>query len=212
MEDYTREVSGDSRNLMIDIYSDGTTLSSSGTQSANNMRVRFANLKGRTDVWQEVGIVPTPKFDNIEKRPSDDAVKKEKVQLWHNFTFLVLREALLRSHAGTTVDGVKVFPRLSMNVADQVQERPTCGLKGHDSFCDCTHCTMPSRLKKRKRAFQAPQDESRTESEQQSAPSFLSNNESETSFVNLRAQPHVKISGQPRLLPRPIRDEMSTKL
>ena len=178
MEDYHKTVSSDSKILMIDLYSDGTTLSSSGTQSANNMRVRFANLKGRTDVWHEVGIVPTPKFDNLGKRPSNDAVKREKVQLWHRFTFLVLKEALLKSHVVTILDGVTVFPRLGMNVTDQVQERPTCGLKGHDSFCDCTHCIMSSRLKKRKLASDSQQKQLQKEGDQQSATSFLSRDES----------------------------------
>lgn len=44
---------------LIDLYSDGTALSSSGTQSANNMHVRFPNIMGHSETWYEVRIVPT---------------------------------------------------------------------------------------------------------------------------------------------------------
>lgn len=43
----------------IDLYSDGTTLAKSGSQSANTVRVRFVNVEGIENEWHDVGIAPT---------------------------------------------------------------------------------------------------------------------------------------------------------
>ncbi|KAI0560730.1 hypothetical protein FGB62_102g013 [Gracilaria domingensis] len=132
--------------VLVDLYSDSTTLSSSGTQSATNVRVRFSNIEGASADWHEVGIVPV--IDTSSLTISVAKIRKEKHELWHRFMFLLLEDITRASHVGIDIEGKKVYPRLGIQVADQVQERPSCGLKGHDSFFDCSHCLMPSRLKK----------------------------------------------------------------
>ena len=142
MGDYACDVGEKGRVVLADVYSDGTTLSNSGTQSANNMRVRFSNIRGITSQWFEVGIVPTLNLDDL--KVSDAAARREKNELWQRFTFMAFKTCIEKSHVGVVVGGIKLFPKLGAIVTDQVQERPTCGLKGHDCFFDCTHCFSPS--------------------------------------------------------------------
>lgn len=75
--------------VCIDRYSDGTILSSSGYQSANNLRIRFSNLENETNNWYDVGIVPV--VDTCRERKSDDALESEKVMPLQRFTYLVLK-------------------------------------------------------------------------------------------------------------------------
>ena len=146
MGDYACDVGEKGRVVLVDVYSDGTTLSNSGTQSVNNMRVRFSNIRGITSQWFEVGIVPTLNLDDL--KVSGAAARREKNELWQRFTFMAFKTCIEKSHAGVVVGGIKLFPKFGAIVTDQVQERPTCRLKGHDSFFDRTHCLFPTRTRK----------------------------------------------------------------
>lgn len=59
MRDYHEQHEMGGHLVGIDIYSDGTTLAKSGSQSANAMLVRFVNTSGLSESWFEVGIAPS---------------------------------------------------------------------------------------------------------------------------------------------------------
>lgn len=142
MRQYTNEIDGNSKVILVDLFSDGTCLSNSGTQSANLMRIRFSNILGKTKEWHEIGITPVP---DLAESVSDARLRLHKLVLWQRFTFLAMKEVIEASHTGIIIDGIRCYPRLGMLVTDQVQERPMLCLKGHDSFFDCSFCMMPSK-------------------------------------------------------------------
>lgn len=59
-EGYTNSINKEAV-LLVDFYSDGTTLTKSGTQSATFYRVRFSNLQNCSETLHTVGISPTMK-------------------------------------------------------------------------------------------------------------------------------------------------------
>ncbi|KAI0559132.1 Zinc finger C2H2 domain containing protein [Gracilaria domingensis] len=131
--------------VLIDLYCDSTILSSSGSQSANIVRVRFGNISGASRTCNEVDIVPVM----LEEANClfSSRYHQEKHELWHRFMFLVIEDITKVSRNGVSIEGRTIYRRLGIQVADQVQERPSCGRKGHDSFFDCSHCMMLSRLR-----------------------------------------------------------------
>ena len=185
MGEYARELGEKGLVVLVDLYSDSTTLSSSGTQSANNMRVRFSNVRGITNTWFEVGIVPTLDLDGAQL--SKAALRREKNELWQRFTFQAFRSCIEKSHFGIDVNGTKLFPRLGAIVTDQVQERPSCGLKGHDSFFDCTHCLIPTRRKT------SPIPEHRTDGKRQRPDSASSGNSFLSGYRNCDEETSIHV-------------------
>lgn len=136
----------DGHVFLIDLYSEGTILSNTGTQSANNTRLRFSNIKGETNTWHYVGILPT--VDCGGELEPDGTIRLEKSLLLQRFNFLVSKDTIRTSHFGHYFHSKLLFPRIGMNVYDQPQERAEMGLKDHNSFRDCTLCTMPTKIKK----------------------------------------------------------------
>ncbi|KAI0558896.1 Zinc finger C2H2-type domain containing protein [Gracilaria domingensis] len=132
------------RVVLIDLYCDGTTLSKSGSQSANTMRVRFSNIRGRSTEWHEIGIAPC--IDTHGKECSKVELKRERLHLFQRFLFIALRDVIRASSVGVPFERGLLFPRVGMIVADQPQERAFFALKSADSFKDCSLCEMPSRV------------------------------------------------------------------
>lgn len=128
----------------IDLYSDGATLSKSGPQSANSMRVRFVSISGICHVWHEVGIALT--VDIGGQKRTDLEIRRERMVLFQRYLFLVLNDLMSASHDGVIFEGAAIFPRVVVTLADQPQERVFFCLKGADSFADCSLCTIPSRI------------------------------------------------------------------
>lgn len=118
--------------VAIDVYSDGTSLSRSGSQSANAMSVSFSNIRGITDVWYEVGIVPSVYC--ADKKFSDAEKRRERLEIFQRFLFVVFKDLISASFDGVLFQGTTLFPRMIMTVADQPQEIFFC-LKSTDSFC-----------------------------------------------------------------------------
>lgn len=135
------------KTIMIDSYADGHILSSSGTQSSSNMRVRFSNVKGASQDWEDVGIEPILHATNANI--SDRPLRYEKHIVHHRFTYLIYKELIHSSHVGYLYKGSRIYPRVGMLVADQPQERTELSLKDHGSFCDCSLCTMPTSIRKK---------------------------------------------------------------
>ncbi|KAI0556533.1 hypothetical protein FGB62_640g00 [Gracilaria domingensis] len=115
------------RVVLIDLYCDGTTLSKSGSQSANTMRVRFSNIRGRSTEWHEIGIAPC--IDTHGKECSKVELKRERLHLFQRFLFIALRDVIRASSVGVPFERGLLFPRVGMIVADQPQERAFFALK-----------------------------------------------------------------------------------
>lgn len=77
---------------------------------------RLSNIRGITNEWFEVGIVPTLDLDGAQL--SKAAYRREKNQLWQRFTFQAFKSCIEKSHFGIDVNGIKLFPRLGTIVTD----------------------------------------------------------------------------------------------
>lgn len=158
MEEYEKCLPAGFAHVGIDLYSDGATLAKSGSQSANSMRVRFVNIAGMSQTWHEIGIAPA--IDTDGEVRTDIEKRKERMVLFQRYVFLVLRDVIKASSEGVLFDGRLIFPRVTMIVSDQKQERSFLCLMGAGSYTDCSFCIMPSRIP-RKRLI--PQDLTDTE-------------------------------------------------
>lgn len=145
MGEYQRSLGKEGCLVLVDSYSDGLTLSGSGTQSVNNMRVRFSNIKGQTHIWHDIGIVPI--VDTEGEKKSDSLIRQEKLALLQRFNYLVLKDVIRTSHTGHLFGGTFLYARIGVGVFDQPQERAETSLKDHNSFRDCTLCVMPTKIK-----------------------------------------------------------------
>jgi len=145
---YEQALQYGSKIIGFDLYADGTTLSSSGSQSACTLRFRLSNILGKSSNWHEVGIAPiVSENSNI----SPQRLSKLRTSVFQRFLFLVLKDIIDSSSDGLDIDGRKAFPRLISIVADQKQERVFFALKSAGSFMDCTLCTMTSRIQAQER-------------------------------------------------------------
>lgn len=132
--------------VLVYFNSDGNTLSRSGTQSITLHRVRFSNIDQYSEDWHTVAIAPSHKL--IPSSLQADKVRKPRLQLMHRFIFTAFKNLISASYTGLAVNGVLLFPRISMVITDQSEERALLSLKGRDSYMDCTHWCLPSRLPK----------------------------------------------------------------
>ena len=171
--------------VLVDLYSGSTTLSSSGTQSANNVRVKFSNVRGTTNKCFETGIVPALDLDGTQLFKA--ALRREKNELWQRFTFQAFRSCIEKSLIGIDVNGMKLFPRLGAIVTDQAQESPSCGIKGHESFFDCTHCCNPTRRET------APIPDHRTDGKRQRPDSASSGNSFLSGYSNCDEETSIHV-------------------
>lgn len=130
--------------IIVDFFADGCTLARSGTQSGTFVRVRFANIKHFSEKWFDIGIAPTLK--NFPDYVPDIVKRRLRALLYHRFLFTMMKNLVKASYNGLVVNGVTLVPRIGMCIADQPEERMLLCLKGHDSFMDCTLCTLPSRI------------------------------------------------------------------
>ncbi|CAN8063786.1 unnamed protein product [Agarophyton chilense] len=127
--------------VAIDLYCDGTILSKSGSQNVSTLRVRFNNLKGRSNEWHEVGIAPCVDSNGTEHSALE--LRRERLQLFQRFLFLALKDLIDASNAGIVAGDAILLSRICMVVADQPQESAFFCLKNADSYKDCTLCEMP---------------------------------------------------------------------
>lgn len=142
-ESYAKSIA-DGHIVLIDFYADGTTLSKSGTQSASFFRVRFSNIRPVSDCWFTIAIAPTT--STIPSSLPYETKRRMRLELYQRFIFRVFCDMITASYSGFPYLGDMFFPRLAMIVADQPEERALLCLKRRDSFMDCTHCTLPSRI------------------------------------------------------------------
>lgn len=130
--------------VLIDLYSDGTTLAKSGTQSAHFFRVRFSNVRGYSETWTTIGIAPTSAVLPHHLPPA--AKRRMKMQLIHRFVYRMFKDLIQASFTGFVLDGQIFTPRIAMYIADQPEERSMLSLKRQGSEMDCTHCSLPSQF------------------------------------------------------------------
>ena len=125
------------KKVFFSLYCDGTTVTRSGSQTKNIVRVRFYNIRGQRDKWHEIGICPTFRSRDVKNRTS---LAKIRAELFHRYLFLVLKSSMEKCKEGFEVAGTLVSPQLLMILADQPQERSLLGLKNVGSFRDCSLC------------------------------------------------------------------------
>eukprot|EP00171_Calliarthron_tuberculosum_P010195 IDg10195t1 len=58
MLSYSSSIPNDGKLIAIDLYADGTTLTSSGSQSACVFRIRLVNVYRRSEKWHNIAIAP----------------------------------------------------------------------------------------------------------------------------------------------------------
>ena len=104
--------------LAFELYVDGATLSESGANSANLVRIRLTNLKGRAHNWLDVGIALVL-LDTASY--ADAKLKEERAILFQRYIFLLFRDLIVASRDGLFVDGTLFNVRLFGIVADQPQ-------------------------------------------------------------------------------------------
>lgn len=144
MRDYQKLLKFGGHLVGIDLFSDGATLSKSGSQSANSVRVRFINISGISEVWHEIGTAPS--IDCGDERRSETDKRGERMFLFQRYLFIALKDLVAASAHGVVFQGAMLFPRIVMIFADQKQERVLFRLKSADSYADCTLCTTNSQL------------------------------------------------------------------
>ena len=145
MKSYSKCEQLGAKIVCVDLFADGTTLSASGSQSANIVRVRFSNLRSHRHTWHELGICP---FVSDEDGTKTKAVlQRERSQLFQRYLYISLFDLIEASIFGFVINGTLYVTRLLMLVSDQPQERLFLCLKGSGGFHDCSHCLMPSREK-----------------------------------------------------------------
>lgn len=71
------------RIVAVDLFTDGTTLAKSGSQSANAMCVRFVNLDGAQNLWHEIGIEPT--LHTGGNRQTESEKKRMRLEMFQRF-------------------------------------------------------------------------------------------------------------------------------
>lgn len=150
MEQYEAELAHRGHVVLIDVHCDGLTLPQSGTQSVSPLRVRFPNVRGYSNKWIEVGMCPiwNPNRDVYNA----DMKRKERLELFHRFLFLVFESTFYASRFGFTYNGKDVYPRLHIICSDQKEERGFYCMKAAGSFRDCTICDMVSRKTKSRKS------------------------------------------------------------
>ena len=146
MKMYTESNSTNAKILGVDIYCDGKILSSSGTQSANTVRIRFSNIRARSNKWHDVGIAPILlDEDQVLTRTQRE---KERLQFFQRFLYVAFRDLMDASASGIFYKGELLLPPIMNVVADQPQERLFYCLKGSQSFRDCSLCELISEFPK----------------------------------------------------------------
>ena len=131
----------------IEINCDGAVLSSSNRQSATMLRVRFVNIRGRSEKWNDVCIVPTSRdFGEILSKAKTE---RSKLQLFQRYLFVAWRDLIKASASGFMFKGTTLLPIILLAVADQPQERQFFTLKHVGSFRDCSLCLIISSIGKR---------------------------------------------------------------
>lgn len=145
-EDYTILINTE-KVIFIDFYMHGATLSQSGTQSGTFLRVRFRNLDQYTEDWETIEIELTARL--IPSSVPIEKIRKLRSQLMQQYIFTLFTNLILDSYSSVTINGYMLFPRIWMVISDQPQERQLLSLKAHDSYMDCSHCSLPTRIQKR---------------------------------------------------------------
>lgn len=131
--------------VLMDMYSDGTTMSKSGTQSLTFVRVSLSSLHPHSEQWHTIRIAPTsssiPTALPLQRR------RQLKLQLLHWFMFRIFRTTTLASFSGIIVHCSTFYPRIAMLIADQPEERTLMSLKRRYSDMDCSHCMLRPRIR-----------------------------------------------------------------
>lgn len=126
----------------FDLYADGVALSRNGAQSVCLIRARFANMRGMSHKWHDIGITPchgpTPNAAQAKRA-------KHRALLFQRFIYEMLRSMIDASRSGIRLGGGVVVPRLVCLVADQPQERLFLCLKCARCNVECITCLMVSR-------------------------------------------------------------------
>lgn len=99
----------------FDLFADGTTLSSLGSQSVCHLRVRMVNIKGRSEKWHEMGIAP---IVQPNQNMSASAQSQLRSKLFQRFLLASLREIIESSKNCISEGDNLIFPQLCTLVGD----------------------------------------------------------------------------------------------
>eukprot|EP00171_Calliarthron_tuberculosum_P003409 IDg3409t1 len=138
---YKEEMPAGSVIIGLDLFSDGTTVSNSGSQSLCLLRMRVVNVQGVSDQWHEIGIEP---IMTVVHTVSASILSEERSLLKQRFLYQALKESINASRSGFLLCGSIAFIRINTLVCDQKEERAILALRSQGSYRDCTHCLMPS--------------------------------------------------------------------
>lgn len=127
--------------VLVVLYSDGTTLLKSVTQSAKFYRLRFSKY---LETWNTIAIAATTK--TMPASFPSEPKPLMSLQLVQRFFFKVFCDIIRLSYTVSLVNSALLMARIFIIVCDQPKERSLLCLKGHDSYMYCTLCCLPSRF------------------------------------------------------------------
>ena len=133
--------------VYFSLFVDATTMSKSGSQSKNIVRLRLDGIRGQRDTWHEIGICPSLPKKMLDSA-STAAQSEMRAEVFHRFLFLLLKSSIESCRTGAQINGRLVALRLLMIVCDQPQERLLLALKNVGSFRDCSFCELVTRVAK----------------------------------------------------------------
>lgn len=101
-ENYTM-ADGSAKIVLIEFYSDGSTVAKSRAQMAIFLRVLFANIDSFSDKWFKIGISPTTKV--LLSTLPDDKRRYLKSNLMERIIFHTFLPLIKASYTGCIVEG-----------------------------------------------------------------------------------------------------------
>lgn len=130
--------------VLVYFYSDGVTLSKSGTQFATFLCVHFFNIEVFNEPWFTAAIAPI--YKKLHPSLPAERVRHLKLTLIQRFMFLLFADRIKSSYTKVVLYGVTLFPRICMVIVDQPEERALICLKCHESCMDCSNYILWSRV------------------------------------------------------------------
>lgn len=102
--------------IIVNFYSDGTTMSKYGTQGVKIIRMRFPNFFLHTEKWLSIGTAPTATC--IPYTLPNERRRKLKLQLKGRFIFSMIMSLVQASFSGFFENRFTNFLRMSMFTAE----------------------------------------------------------------------------------------------
>ena len=139
MKSYYNSLPDGSKIAAFDLHTDGTLVSSSGSQSVNTIRIRMADIRGRSTTCHEIGLAPSIPPNFMKSKTIERSLRLE---LFQRFLFLLLYDSIIASRDRMVINGSLLLVCLNTLVADQPQECAFYSLKGAQSYMDYSICMM----------------------------------------------------------------------